>query len=210
VRQHHSTADGIRYIETPGRLAEVRSDVTVPFLQAAGISGSLGLAVGVLALLWVGPGRGLAGGELLAWSAKLAATATVIALLVTVVAFTLQHRRVILSIVEEQLGRDLDGDGVIGQPEPPMVRAEVHDRDKKQTTIADLPTSKSELRRVAIAVLRNGRAFSRPALAGVISQRTYNRLAKAMVRRGLARDLPGKRRELTPAGRAILRHILEE
>ena len=205
--KQHTTAEGIRYVETPGRLAELRSDVAVPVLQAAAIAGALGLAVGILAALWVGPSRDLAGLELWAWSGRLAATASAIALLVAIVAFVLQHRRVILSI-EEWAGRDIDGDGYIGPP--PMVRVELHDQVKQQTRYVDLPVSELELRHVAIACLHNGRAFSRPALAGILSQRKYNRLAKEMVRRGLAHRLSGNRRVLSAAGRACLRRVLDE
>ena len=209
MKQHHTTAEGIRYIETPGRLAELRSDVAVPVLQAAAIAGALGLAVGIVAALWVGPGRDLAGLELWAWSGRLAATASAIALLVAIVAFVLQHRKVILSI-EEWTGRDLDGDGYIGPPEPAVVRVELNNKQQGQTVIANLPISPERLHALAVAVLRNGRPFSRPGLRGVLTQTEYNRLAPLMVRRGLARDLPGKRRELTPAGRAVLRRVLSE
>ncbi|MBU0777618.1 hypothetical protein KKH23_10310 [Patescibacteria group bacterium] len=207
--KQHTTAEGIRYVETPGRLAELRSDVAVPVLQAAAIAGALGLAVGILAALWIGPGRDLAGLELWSWAGRLAATASAIALLVAIVVFVLQHRKVLLSI-EEWTGRDLDGDHQVGKPEPPRVRVELHDQVKQQTRYVDLPVSELELRHVAIACLHNGRAFSRPALAGILSQRKYNALAKEMVRRGLAHRLSGNRRVLSAAGRACLRRVLGE
>jgi hypothetical protein len=90
------------------------------------------------------------------------------------------------------------------------VRVELHDRNKQQTRYIDLPVSEVELRHVAIAVLHNGKAFSRPALAGILPQRKYNALAKEMVRRGLAHRLSGNRRVLSAAGRTVLRRVLEQ
>ena len=207
--KHHTEAEQLIRTTTPGRLAALESDVLVPALQALIIAAAVGLLAGTLILLWIGPERDLRGGELWTFAGRIAGTAAALSLTAAIVAFVLGHRRALYQ-VEEWIGRDLDGDGYTGKPEPPTVRAEVHDVDKRQTTYADLPAKKSELRRVAIACLYNGRAFSRPALAGIISQRTYNRLAKAMVNRGLAHRLPGNQRELSAAGRAILRRVLEE
>lgn len=201
--KQHTTADGITYIERPGRLAELRSDVIVPTLQAAVIALALGLAVGVLALLWIGPGRGLGGGALWAWSGRLAATATVIALLVAIVAFVLQHRRVILSI-EEWTGRDGDGDGTMGQPEPPkLTRIELVE-DPQHRRYLSLPVEDAKLHQVARLCLWHGKAFSRRELANALSQGEYAKLADAMLAGGLLRETPTGR-ELTASGRAVLR-----
>lgn len=203
--KHQTQADQLIRTTTPGRLATWESDLLVPVGQALAIAGAVGLASGVLVLLWLRPGQWALAG-------RVAGTAAALSLAPTVIAFVLGHRRALWK-VEELIGVDVDGDRQVGEPEPqepPWVRAEVHDADKQQTTYADLPATKSELRRVAIACLRNGKAFSRPALAGVISQWTYNRLAKVMVKRGLAYKLPGNKRMLSPGGRALLRHILEE
>ena len=125
----------------------------------------------------------------------------------SVVVFTLGARR-LLWAREEWQGRDIDGDGEIG--EPTHVRVELHDQANKQTRFADLPVTLAELQRVAVAVLKNGRAFSRPALRGVLSQGKFNRLAAEMERRGLCVKLPGNRRELLASGKAVLRQVLEE
>lgn len=207
--KRHTEAEQLIRTVTPGRLATWESDLLVPVGQAAAIAGAVGLASGVLVLLWIGPGRDLAGLELWALAGRIAGTAAVLALAAATVVFVLGHRRALWR-VEELIGADLDGDRQVGEPEPQRVRVELHDQVKQQTRYIDLPVSGAELRRVAIAVLRNGRAFSRPALAGIISQRTYNRLAKEMVRRGLAHRLSGNRRVLSAAGRACLRRVLEE
>jgi len=191
---------------TPARLASLESDVFVPVLQGVAIGLSVGILGGVVTLMLGGPIAELQGGLLWAWAGRLAGVSFALGLSGSVVAFVLGHRRAIWRR-ERRLGQDLDGDGYIGEPE--RVTIEIRDPDnKKQTRYVDLPVSLDELTAIAVAVLRNGKTFSRPGLRGVLSQGKYNRLAATMVKRGLARDLPGNRRELTGAGRAILRKML--
>lgn len=178
----------------------------VPVLQALSMGLAVGLGAGVVTLLLGGPIAGLQSAELWAWSGRIGGVGTALGASVSTVVFVLGHRRALWQR-ERWLDRDLDGDGVIG--EPTRIRVELHDAVKQQTRYVDLPVSEDQLRAVAVAVLRNGKAFSRPGLRGVLSQGRYNRLAKVMVKRGLARDLPGNKRELTGAGRAILRKALD-
>ena len=106
------------------------------------------------------------------------------------------------------LGHDLGHDlGAEDVGDPQVVRVELLGPSKSQIRYVDLPLSSPKLRNLAIAI-HNGKPFSRPGLTGILSQSEYNRVAKEMVRRGLARDLPGKRRELTAAGRAVLKKLL--
>jgi hypothetical protein len=100
--------------------------------------------------------------------------------------------------------------GYIGEPEPPTVRVEINSKQQGQTLFVDLPISPEKLMALAIAVLHNGRPFSRPGLRGVLSQTECNRLAQLMVRRGLAHRLSGNRRELSAVGRTCLRRALEQ
>ena len=190
----------------PGRLASLESDLAVPVGQAAAVAIAVGLAAGVVVLL-LGPViADLGGAALWAWSGRIAAVFAVGTLASAVVLFVAQTRRALLGQVERWADRDLDGDGVIG--EPATVRVELHGPNKGQQRFIDLPVELDVLRRVAVAVLHNGKAFSRPQLAGVLSQGQYNRLAAVMERRGLVARLPGNRRELTAAGRAVLRRVL--
>lgn len=207
-QEHQAPAEFVTTTYTPARLASLESDVFVPTLQACAIGLGVGLAAGCVTLLFGGPVAGLEGGDLWAWAGRIGAGSGVVSLAGSVVVFTLGARR-LLWAREEWQGRDIDGDGTVGRPEPPRVRVEWHDPTTKRTKYIDLPATVEQLGRVAVAVLRNGKAFSRPALRGTIPQAVYRRLASEMVRRGLARDLPGNKRELTPAGRAILRKFLD-
>ena len=203
--RHEQTAasEFVRTEYTPARLADLRSDVAVPIAQGAAVGVSVGLAAGVVVLLF---GFGLQGWSRWAMAGKVTAGAAVLATAAAVVWLVIDHRRHLWER-ERWLDRDLDGEGVIGEPE--RVRVELHDASNKQTRYVDLPISTAKLKALAVAVVLNGKALSRPALRGILSQTEYNRTAKEMVRRGLARDLPGNKRELTAAGRAVLRRALD-
>ena len=102
--------------------------------------------------------------------------------------------------MQDQLGFDWNEDDAAPRNESPAV----------PPVLPRIAPLAEKLHALAVAVIRNGRPFSRPGLPGVLSQTEYNRTAALMVRRGLALDLPGNRRELTPAGRAVLRRVLGE
>jgi hypothetical protein len=120
------------------------------------------------------------------------------------------HRRALWS-VERIVGVDLDGDGATGEPAQ-RVRVEVVENNGRQARIQylDLPLSLDKLTDVAQAILEGGASLSRRALSDVLTQTEYNNLGPALVESGLARDLPGNRRELTGAGRSMLRELLED
>ena len=211
--RYHETAttggDFVTTTTTPGRLANLESDLAVPVGQALAVALSVGLAGGVGTLLLGGPIGDLAGAELWTWAGRVFGLGTVGTLASTTAIFVVQTRRALLAKVEQWTGQDLDGDQVIG--EPPTVRAELHDPTTGKQQFFDLPLPPSKVKALAAAVLHNGKAFSRPALKGVLSQGQYHQVARYFVRRGLARNLPGRKlRELTPAGRAILRRALKE
>ena len=183
------------------RLASLESDVFVPVLQALAVGAAVGLAAGVLCLLLT-DGSGLA---LWAKAGRVAAAVGAISLAGTVVWFVLAGRAALWSKERVTDGYGQEDDTFV---EPTMIRLEIHGDDKRKVHFVDLAISEDKLRAMAAAVLKNGKAFSRPALRGVLSQTEYNRVAKEMVRRGLARDLPGNKRELTAAGRAVLKKML--
>ncbi len=123
--------------------------------------------------------------------------------------------------VERVTGRDLDGDGLVGDPDSqaptqrPGVEVTVIEKPKRnhaRLRYAHLSVDDSKLKGVARAVLDNGVNFSRPGLcdqAGVLTQSEYNRLAQELEAGGLLVSLPGNRRELTAAGRSLLRRALD-
>ena len=131
-----------------------------------------------------------------------------VVLAVALVLFVAQHRALLWQI-ESMTGRDLDGDGEIGEPETLSVPVELVDEEHGKLRRFDLPVGRDDLRNVAYAVLKNGKPFSRPGLAGVLSQGKYNRLAKEMEKRGLLAKKPGNKRVLTVAGKATLRRALD-
>lgn len=202
MRQHRTEAEQLIRTTTPGRLAHLESDVFVPVLQAAAIAAAVGLASGVLVLLWIGPGRNLQGGALWSWAGRIAGTAAVLALAAATVGFVLGHRRALWR-VEELIGRDIDGDRQVGQP-PTVTRIElVEDQGKRRRYLA-LPIPDDKLHLVARACLWHGKAFSRRELGNVLSQGEYAKLSDAMLGGGLLRETPTGR-ELTASGRAVLR-----
>ena len=76
---------------------------------------------------------------------------------------------------------------------------------------ANLPVSNAALERIAKSILERGIPFSWTGLKSVIDQHSYRDLERAMLKAGLLRlhrDDHQESLELTPAGRAILRHYL--
>jgi len=73
----------------------------------------------------------------------------------------------------------------------------------------DLPFS-DRLQELAVAVLRDGVAFSRRALSDIFTQTEYDELARVMIERGMLDEKPGNKRELSSMGRAVLGKFLSE
>ena len=204
MRRYDTDADFVTTSYSPTRLARLESDVIVPALQAALVAAAVGLGAGVCVLTLGGPIADLQGAELWTWAGRIAGTTGALTWAYTTVQLVIDHRRLLWAAETT----DADGHQVRARDVAPVVRVELSSNNGQQVRFIDLPISDAKLRAVAVAVLRNGRAFSRPALAGVLSQGDYHKLAAALVNRGLARDLPGNKRELTAAGRAVLRRVL--
>ncbi len=180
----------------PVRKADLAADVLTPAAQSA-ITALVGAVAGGLLT------RDLAGAGL---GAAITFSATWLTLL--------KAHRAALWAVERVTGADLDGDGAVGRPSasepaPATVRVELKEekRNAERWRWLDLPVSDEKLTRVARAVLEQGVAFSRRGLADVLTQNEYEKLAAAMLAGGLLVDLPGNKRELTAAGRALLRQM---
>ena len=193
----------------PGRGAALEPDVWVPALQGALLGAAVGLGAGVIVLLLGGPVVGLRAGQLWAWAGRIGGVCGVLIWAAATVWLVIDHRK-LLWAAESVTGVDLDGDGETGQPS--VVRVELERETGQRLKVVDLPVTDAQLYAVAVA-LKTGASFSRPALVDgrhVLSQGQYHKLSKAMVKAGLARDLPGNVRELSPSGRALMRRVLEQ
>lgn len=175
----------------PARAPEFIGDVAVPATQSlitAGVGAIIGGAIGG----W--PGAAIGGG--LVWS-------------VTWFVLLGEHRRG-LWIVERITNRDLDGDGVKGEPAPRQpLRVEI--AQGRQVRLLDLPVSDEKLETLASAVLEDNKPFSRRGLADVLTPDEYDQVSAAMLTAGLLISRgTGKTAgvELTHAGRAMLRKFL--
>jgi len=206
LRHNAETTGGFVVTESPGRLATWESDLAVPVGQAVAVGLAVALASGTVTVLLGGPVASLAGRELWSWAGRIAGTAGALSGALAVLAFVRDHRRQLWRR-EQYLDRDLDGDGVIGQPEPETVRIELITEDGRHRRYLDLPVGDDKLKRLAVAVLYNRKPWSRRELAAVLSQGEYAKLSDALLDAGALRETPTGR-ELTPSGRAILKHYV--
>jgi len=140
--QHEVSPEFVTTTVTPARLASLESDVFVPVLQGIAVGVSVGILGGVGTLLLGGPVAHLQGGVLWAWAGRLAGVSFALGLSGSVVAFVLGHRRAIWQR-ERRLGRDIDGDGYVGEPD--TVRVEMVSDNGKHSKYTDLPVSMDEL-----------------------------------------------------------------
>ena len=115
----------------------------------------------------------------------------------------------LMAKVETWTRLDLDGDGIIGPP-PTTVRVEVKEQQPAgwRMVYADLPIDDPTMRQVADAILVKKQPYSRRALSDILTQTQYEALSDAMIKAGLLIELPGQRRELTGAGRSLMRQIV--
>jgi len=174
------------------RPGDLRGDLVLPLGQSL-VTGLVGGLVG-----------GILGGW--TWAAVAAVAAFGLAWLVL-----LAQTRQGLSTVEWVTGQDPAEDHIINPGAPARsVRIELAEQRPGggRLRFLDLPITEARLSDVARAVLEGGANFSRPGLAGVLSQNEYHKLAKAMLAAGLLVDVGGNRRELSAAGRALLRRVL--
>ena len=114
----------------------------------------------------------------------------------------------LMAKVETWTRIDLDGDGIIGPP-PTTVRVEVKEQQPAgwRMVYANLPIDDDTMSQVARAILTKRLPYSRRALSDILTQTQYEALSDAMIKAGLLIELPGQRRELTGAGRSLMRQI---
>jgi hypothetical protein len=186
------------YRRTPYRKMELIADVAVPLAQAA-ITGSLSaVAVFVTGLFYGWP-----------WYAG-----PFFGVFVTGVSWLglIWSGRESLWVIEEVIGRDLDGDGETGPPAPAWgVRAEI--TEGKRWQFADIPVRPGPLHKLAGAVIEGDESFTeRTAAANDMTQAEFYILRDLMVERGLAAwNHPTRRQNgvsLTRGGLALLRAIV--
>lgn len=194
----------------PARSASLEADVLVPGAQATitGLVGGL-LAGGVAAAMHFSHPWALGA---IAGAATLGAAWVVL----------LRDQRALLWEIENVTGRDLNGDGVAGRPQPRIinapVRVEIQERKAKgrgSLRFIDLPAKPEQLRVLAVGVL-NGAPMAEASWTGKrrpFSRRQFNRLRDEMLRRGLAvwvnPAAHAQGVQLTSAGRAVFRRLAE-
>ena len=182
----------------PVRSVGLESDVIAPGLQStiSGLVAGVVATVGATAAAWPRPalvGVGVGAGVLgVVWFALL------------------RLNRGLLWEVERVTGKDLDGDGLVGDPAPRETRVEVVERGNGRTRMrfVDVPLSDHELERLARAVLVRRERFSRRGLSEVLSQSQYQDVYQRMIDGGLLRP-DGRGVELSPSGRAFLGQYLD-
>lgn len=189
----------------PARPATVESDFNVVILQAAGCAmaaflPALGLTIMYEWSWWIPPSA-LVGGFSISWFLLLIDT------------------RKLLRMVETVIGRDIDGDGMVGQSQPPPrkppLRIQVESKGGRVIQFDELPVDEDDeetMIRVATAVLQRGCNLSRRELAKEtnLSEERANELLEQMRRLGYARykgASPNTGTELTNKGRVLLEHF---
>lgn len=182
-------------------LVNFSTAVIIPSTQAL-ISGTIAGATALAA-------ANLAGADAWPWAGLAAATTA------GIMWFTnLRAWRAAVYGVELAMGADLDGDGIVGEPEipePATVRLEL--TDGPNTTIAQLPASPEQLRRLAAGVLAGG-TLAEATWTGhgrPFSRGQFGQLRAELINRGLANwnspGTPARGISLTRGGLAAMRQF---
>jgi hypothetical protein len=143
--------------------------------------------------------------------APVAALAVGLSLFAWQVTRLLAERRDLLWRRERVEGRDLDGDGIIGQPT--TTRVEVVDKRNGRIRYLNLPLDDDALERLARAAMIKRVDWSRRNLAdaGALTEEAYSAVVGPMLAGGLLAyrgNGPTSGIELTATGRAFLRQYL--
>ena len=182
------------------RAPGVAADVGVPLFQALATGALVGAPVGAAAAWatggpwWLAP-AGMAAVSAAAWGWLL-----------------VDHRR-LLWTTERVIGADLDRDGRLGPPQ--VVRLEVMTMDEagrtRQVQILEIPgISQEQLREFARAVTQEGRGLAVNYWTGtgkLFTRSQYETVMAELIRAGLVREAGRFGRELSAAGRGVLRRV---
>jgi len=195
--------------DTPqGQVGWRESDVVVPALQSLLVSVSYASLAGALV-----------GGMTLAFHWPWHVPVMVGLLVLTTTTSLTMTRNVNLRQelwwgTEEIVRRDLDGDGVIGKPEPTLVRVEVVDHERKMTNFVDLGCDVAKLQTLAHGLIGGRRPFSEPEWVGkgkTFSRREFYALRSQLLSgKLLAQKHPTEPKqgyELTLSGKAMFRKL---
>lgn len=182
---------------SPARPATVEGDFAVVALQAIGCGvAACILSIGVVVKWhwpWWTPLMVLGGGSAVAWFVLLVG------------------QRKHLWIIETITGRDIDGDGAVGEPrqaEPFVVEWE--SKEGKSIKRETWPISEEQVREIAEAHLRRGKRLSKRELAkhtSLSEEKTLEVLAW-MRSRKMARYVDGQKTALTGKGSYLLSQLL--
>ena len=162
----------------PAREETVHSDVIVPFAQASITGVLVGSSFAILALLFFTKNTTFA-----------VYLFAVLSVLVTAVVWIqqMQKRNEILWRVESLLGRDFNGDGVVGEPSSLRIElSTTNEHGFQSMEILDLPGDALRFREFACAVLA-GRAISLASWTGqggLYSRREFIQLRDELLKRG--------------------------
>jgi hypothetical protein len=185
----------------------VQSDVIVPLLQAIVTGIFCGVAVGILAGVLF---------DAMFRHAMAAAGVTVLVVTGVMWARLLDDSRRLLRSMETLTRRDLDGDGLIGQPETLRVEvSEPGDGGYGGIVISDLPVSREVLASHARSVAGGAHKWSRRDLAShpSIGSDRARQLLEALEAGGFLHYPDGRRHpdgaQLTARGRALMRGLVE-
>ena len=197
----------------PARAASLASDVAVPILQSAFSGAVASAAAGMGAAWFLGTDPAMA--------ARIAGAAGVAVLGLTWAALLADSRRLLWAI-ENLTGSDIDGDGVTGEPEPEpepaRLRLDVkHDGGERAGSwdFLTLPATEADFLTWARAALA-GQSIAQSGWtgkAGLFSRSDYDSMLGELERAGLVRWVDPQNkpqgREVSPAGRAALRRLVE-
>jgi len=202
-------------ITTPHRAPTREGDLIVILGQALVSTVVVGAASGMLTAL-------------LHWPWKVPALATSAALVASWF-YLLTDQRGLLRRVERYIGADLDGDGQIGPPDPPVAprpvpttRVEINETMRNSTgqpvarreSYDIIRVSSPELDYIGFRVITQGQPFSKDGIArlegSVVKETRFRQIQEEFVRVGYARWKNAQAHHqgalLTKKGMAILRH----
>jgi len=198
------------YQEPAKRKVTLESDAWLPAMQALLIASGwaivAALAVGILAYFahwpwWVIP------------AVLLATFAVTFASHVTSI---IQERRELLWKLETQEGRDLDGDGVVGKPEPFTVELVTKHAGGQRMQFIEFGVEEERARMLAKGLVA-GRPFSESEWTGggrPFSRREFRELRTELLERGLLEwrnpRAPAQGVELTAPGRHVMQRLAQE
>jgi len=142
--------------------------------------------------------------------------AGVVILLVMVIGFIWLFKKELIMTVETISNRDLDGDGVIGEPEPQTISIEVVNPDNRSLKYLHLPIPEEALRKLCVGLVVHQRPFSEAEWTGrgqPFSRAEFREIRAKLLAAGVIawKDSRHKQQgiEFTAWGRRVMHRALE-